>query len=68
MIAYICKQMLQGLDYVHKKNKVHRDLKSDNILINKKGEVKLADFGYSLLPAIPAGRARVQALPSYSFR
>lgn len=47
VIAYICGEMLKGLDYIHKKNKLHRDLKSDNILITKNAEVKIADFGFA---------------------
>lgn len=47
MIAYVTKQILLGINYMHKKNKIHRDLKSDNILLNTKGEVKIADFGFA---------------------
>lgn len=32
---------------MHQKKKVHRDLKSDNILMNKQGEIKIADFGFA---------------------
>ncbi|XP_057664897.1 cyclin-dependent kinase 12 isoform X1 [Diorhabda carinulata] len=47
--ACIMKQLLDGLNYCHKKNFLHRDIKCSNILMNNKGEVKLADFGLARL-------------------
>lgn len=39
------KQLLEGLHYCHKNNVLHRDIKGSNLLINNKGQLKLADFG-----------------------
>lgn len=41
----LCHQMLAGLAYLHHKGVIHRDIKGSNILINHRGELKLADFG-----------------------
>ena len=43
----ILKQILNGLDYAHKNNVIHRDIKPNNIIINKEGVVKITDFGIS---------------------
>lgn len=43
----IFKKILEGVEYLHKKNVAHRDLKLDNIIIGKDKSVKLIDFGFA---------------------
>jgi len=44
-IAAVLHQVLQGLEYLSKARKMHRDIKADNLLLKSSGEVKIADMG-----------------------
>ena len=46
-IAFVSLQVIQGLGFLHGHNHMHRDIKSDNILVDLDGNIKLADFGFA---------------------
>lgn len=45
IISSYTRKILSGLVFLHERNIAHRDIKGANILVNAKGEIKLADFG-----------------------
>ena len=48
LVSLLCRQVLLALHYLHREKRlIHRDIKPSNILLNSRGDVKLADFGVS---------------------
>lgn len=44
-IAAVCREVLQGLRHLHGNGVIHRDIKSDNILLSLQGDIKLSKYG-----------------------
>lgn len=45
-VAYVCQAILKALAFLHSQGVIHRDIKSDSILLTHDGNVKLSDFGF----------------------
>jgi len=60
-VAYIMRELLSALAYLHAERKIHRDVKAGNILVAADGSVKLADFGVTgqLTDSIDKRQAKV---------
>ncbi|CAM9983082.1 unnamed protein product [Ascophyllum nodosum] len=63
-IAYVCREILKALAFMHHQFRLHRDIKSDNVLVDLEGKIKLADFGFAAaLTAEQDKRASVVGTP-----
>ncbi|KAG0080897.1 p21 protein (Cdc42 Rac)-activated kinase [Podila epicladia] len=47
-MARVAKDILGAIAYLHQHQRIHRDIRSDNILLDSQGRLKLADFGHSV--------------------
>ncbi|KAI6222494.1 hypothetical protein M3Y99_01496900 [Aphelenchoides fujianensis] len=62
-IAAVLKECLLALNFLHKHSIIHRDIKSDNVLLGNDGAVKLTDFGFCAQIQPGANRATVIGTP-----
>ena len=63
-IKHYCFELLLAIEYLHKRNIIHRDIKLSNVLLSEKMEVRLCDFGLAIENGIE-GQKNICGTPNY---
>ena len=63
-IKHYCFELLLAIEYLHKRNIIHRDIKLSNVLLSEKMEVRLCDFGLAIENGID-GQKNICGTPNY---
>lgn len=66
-IFSVAEQTILGMEYLHAKSIIHRDLKSNNIFLKENWTVKIGDMGLSIVKTAWAGGSGTSRNPSYPF-
>jgi len=65
-IAAVSREIAQGLQYLHMHGVIHRDIKSDNVLLSLTGDIKLTDFGFcTILDSVHTKRTTMVGTPHW---
>lgn len=64
-VCKIMRMLLSGLHHIHDNNVVHRDLKAENCMIDKDGELRIIDFGLSKMVAHEENEQLILGTPYY---